>query len=1390
MFCIERRRLCPRPRPETFRGLGTTHSEIENSLFNGKLRLYSSIFEFVLPVSMAKDAGRALEERASCLSRLFLSWFTDLMNVGSKKVLEQEDLGGLAKIDESEFNYCKLMELWDEEVNQKGLEKALLIRVWFRFVGFFTLAQLLLFAVLDFSFQIASPLLCRQIVRHVEGTEIQSQASLLIMAICLALCPMLSGFFRAHTILLSKRRALQLYAALTTAIYRKTIRLSARGKSTVETGQIINMLSADANNSIERSVFMIIPMIVSVPVIVVILALIYNTIGASMFAGFGALLVALPVSAMIFANIVKWVRQITVRGDKRVKILNELISGIRIVKFYAWERPFHALIEKARAYELYAIRKHAYWMQCGIMVVFMQLPNLMQLCVFVAYSLSGGYFSASNVFTTLQLFNVVRGPVTQFPSGLSQLANLVVAMRRIGNFLKRGERAKSLDEHRSFSKEKVPVGKACITVKNGRFSWVLGSKTATEQPGITECEEVDSQGTGVELKAANLVAENKTSNFSLSDVDFEIMSGELVMVVGLVGSGKSSLISALLNEIPQECGSISVQGKTSLIAQNAWITNQTLRNNILFGEEFDQKRYNEVIDVCGLEQDVEGFEDRDQIMIGERGINLSGGQKTRVGLARACYSKSDIVLLDSPLAAVDSHVADHIFNKCIKRFLKGRTRIFVTNQIQRLKHADKVLVLKDGKLACCGTYDHIRDNFSEELDALGSIEENSTGRRRLSSVGSEDSLDLDENKRNSAEVSEYNEDFQKGKALHTKEEREMGRVSTDVWRYFFRAAGYWNAFFAIAALSSFTYFQVAVSFMLQYWTNDVVSRKYTVGDLVSVGNSSTTVQSVKDALDRYDEYDKMWLGLYGSSVAVSLIIMLTGGVLMARLRVRVAKALHERMVNELMRTPISFFDVTPAGRIMNRFSKEINSVDTTMTIMIAFTMVTINFCFASFLAIAVATYGLFLVLLVPIWIVFYILIGYIRNTSIEVQRLEAIARSPMYSASTEILGGVETIRAFDQTNRFEQTYRAHLNNQLVPFYFARTLVFAWMMMRANALSSFIVATILALVLWVPDLLPPGNVALAITFGLSCTEMMMHVVQVSVQAEIQMNAVERIKHFSENLPKEKPYVLEDTTPPKEWPSKGEIVFNSVVAGYRDGPDIIKGMSFEIKPKEKIGIVGRTGSGKSSMLVLLFRIIETRSGSVVIDGIDVSTIGLNHLRRNLGIIPQTPTMFSGSLRHNIDPFEEHTDEEIWKVLEKVNLKSVASALPGKLEHMVSEGGANFSVGQRQLLCMARALLLDPKILLLDEATAQVDQMNDSMLQRMIRTCFADKTVLTIAHRLETIMDSDRVMVLDNGHLKEFDSPANLLQKTGDDAVFRALVYAEGDENGRRLEGLANL
>ena len=627
------------------------------------------------------------------------------------------------------------------------------------------------------------------------------------------------------------------------------------------------------------------------------------------------------------------------------------------------------------------------------------------------------------------------------------------------------------------------------------------------------------------------------------------------------------------------------------------------------------------------------------------------------------------------------------------------------------------------------------------------------------------------------------------------EERAIGHVSIDVWKYFFRSGGWCFAMSAIACLTFFTYVQVWTSFVLAGWSNQVVARP--------PHNVSLPTSEQEALAQSYTDENNWWLGLYGGSMAFSFFVMLFGGYLMALLRVRVATRLHDDMLTSILRAPIAFFDVTPAGRIMNRFSKDQNQVDMMLTVMIGFTFVTVNTTIAAMLAMTIATYGLFAIIFLPLSYTFYKISGWIRHSAIEIQRLEANHSSPLYAASTEILGGVNTIRAFDQIKRFEETFRARLDQQMVPFFFGRSVLFAWMVMRINLISSVIVCSIMLIVIFFPTLMPPGNVALALTFGVSVTDMMMHIVNMSIEAEIQMNAVERIKFYAEELPKEQPMMIAETAPPDNWPSQGAIAFENIVAGYREGPDVLKSLSFKIQPSEKIGIVGRTGSGKSSLLVLLFRIIEPRSGCVIIDGLDTATLGLTQLRKNIGIIPQTPVMFSGTLRKNIDPFEQYTDQQLWEVLEKVSLKetvenltedvtaTTAAVVGGgdierheQLEFIVTEGGTNFSVGQRQLLCMARALLLDPKILLLDEATAQIDQVTDALLQKMIRQNFKDKTVLTIAHRLETIMDSDRILVLDDGAVAEFDSPNVLMKNASATGLFHSLVHAEGEENARRL------
>ena len=1113
------------------------------------------------------------EESTGCCSRLFVSWFTSIIFEGRAKILTDTDLGPLKTGDDSVTNYKVLMKLWNKEVTEKGTEKANLFNVWVQFVGRFTFAKMLLWAIVDFLCQVATPLMSRLIIQHVEKAIVLSMTEMILLTIGLSLAPVTAGFCRGQMTLLAQRKSLHIYSALTTAVYRKTMRLSAQGRASVETGQVINMLSSDASNAMERAVLSIVPLLVAPPVVIIVLILLHGVIGNSMFAGFGFLLFSLPMNFNIFRHIVKYYKLIVGRADNRVKLFNELITGIRIVKYYSWEVPFKSLIDAARKSELAAISKHAVWMQCGMMVVFMQMSNLMQLTTFTTFSLTGGMFSASNIFTAMQLFGVLRGPVSQFPSSLSQLASLLVATKRLGNYFKRDE--VSVAKGDMFTHEKAQKGEAAVKIANGVFEWSKSSQTVdTDSDKTTETDATDNTKQKEEKKEDNEQSSASSSSspaatsFSLNSVNLDIQPGELVMVVGLVGCGKSSLLSALLNDMPKSAGTIAVRGKTSIVQQNAWITNNTLRSNVVFGETFDRDRYNDVIAACSLTQDLKQFQGGDQIVIGERGINLSGGQKTRVGLARACYSRSDIVCLDCPLAAVDSHVADHIFNECIMKFLSERTRIFATNQIQRLEHADKIVVLRNGAVVACGSWEEIQRDHSKELELLGRQEDKtneadqalqneqqtelqmemevaqlegdnagvrtSTLRLRSNSTGSVSSSHGDL-RTQSVESLQNKQAAQ----LMEKEEREIGHVSADVWKYFFASGGWCFSFCAIACLTFFTYVQVGVSFTLSEWCNEV-SRRPLLNTTVYCNSTCSVLK------EQHATSDRTWLGFYGGAMLFALLVMLLGGYLMAMLRVRVAKKLHNDMLVRILHAPISFFDVTPAGRILNRFSKEQSSVDSMLTVMIGFFFVTLNTAFAAMIAITIASYGILAIVFVPLVIGFYYVSSWVRHASIEIQRLEAVHRSPLYAASTEILGGVNTIRAFGQVERFETTYNQHLDRQMVPFFFVRSVLFAWMTIRINAVTSFIVLCTLIAVLLFPDLFPPGNVALCLTWGLSVTEMLLHIVNLSIEAEIQMNAVERIKNYAQDLPQEKPMVIQDTAPSNSWPEKGSITFTNIRA----------------------------------------------------------------------------------------------------------------------------------------------------------------------------------------------------------------------------------------------------
>uniref|UniRef100_A0A8C5SIY1 Uncharacterized protein n=1 Tax=Laticauda laticaudata TaxID=8630 RepID=A0A8C5SIY1_LATLA len=707
---------------------------------------------------------------------------------------------------------------------------------------------------------------------------------------------------------------------------------------------------------------------------------------------------------------------------------------------------------------------------------------------------------------------------------------------------------------------------------------------------------------------------NQDSDVTIKDITLEIAHGSLVAIVGSVGSGKSSLISAMLGEMENIKGHINIQGSMAYVPQQAWIQNATLKDNIIFGSSLDETRYQQVLEACALHPDLKLLPGGDLTEIGEKGINLSGGQKQRVSLARAVYSNADIYLLDDPLSAVDAHVGRHIFDKVLgpEGLLQNKTRILVTHNLSFLAQVDDIVVLEAGTVTERGSYSTLLANsgsFAQLLNTYGNQQDN----------------------------------------IH--EEEAMGKVIT----------------IAKDTASGNTHFNMLV-FLLGLFL------------LIATGLAS-----------------------FGT--------------------IRASRVMHEQLLSNILRVPMSFFDSTPTGRIVNRFAK----------------VKTLQFYVA---------------------------------TSRQLRRLDSVTRSPIYSHFGETVSGLSVIRAFGHQERFLQHNEkiVDVNQKSVYSWLVSN---RWLAVRLELVGNLTVFFAALLAVFVKNSLNSGIVGLSISSAMNITQTLNWLVRMTSELETNIVAIERLNEYTE-IKNEAPWVTTQR-PPSQWPNNGEITFIDYKVRYRPELELVlDGINCDIKGTEKIGVVGRTGAGKSSLTNCLFRILEAAGGKILIDGLDIATLGLHDLREKLTIIPQDPILFSGTLRMNLDPFDQYSDEDIWHTLELAHLKSYVQALPEGLSSPVSEGGENLSVGQRQLVCLARALLRKSKILILDEATAAVDMETDHLIQETIRSEFANCTVITIAHRLHTIMDSHRVLVLQEGKIVEFDNPEELLQQQG---IFAGMAREAG-------------
>uniref|UniRef100_A0A8C1V5V3 ABC-type glutathione-S-conjugate transporter n=1 Tax=Cyprinus carpio TaxID=7962 RepID=A0A8C1V5V3_CYPCA len=1207
-------------------------------------------------------------EDASFLSQVLFWWF---VVKGYRSPLKAEDLWSLREQDTSEKIICDLEKEWAKQwakmqhamngaqalgyklSEQTQLLRKLhkeqssgfcLLRTLAKNFGPYFLTGTLCLVIQDI-FMFSIP----QVLSLLLGFVRDEDAPLwkgYVFAFLMVLLSCLQSLFNHQYMYMCFTVGMRVKTAVMGLVYRKSLVINSAARRTCTVGEIVNLVSADTQKLMDFVVY------------------------------FNAVWVA-PIEIALcffflwqvrtdFAHVILNSHVQMTYMDGRIKLMNEILSGIKILKFYAWENAFRERILGCREKELNALKKSQ-----------------------ILYSISIASFNSSTFLIAFAMFGVyVLIDEKHVLDAQKVFVTALVSLRRLGKFL-------CQDELKLDSVERAPYHPGeyvdAVVIDNGSFIW------------------------------------SKESTPCLRGINVEVQRGSLVAVVGHVGSGKSSLLSAMLGEMEKKSGHVTVSGSVAYVPQQAWIQNATLKDNILFGCEMKDSWYQKVLEACALLPDLEILPARDATEIGEKGLNLSGGQKQRVSLARAVYRKADIYLLDDPLSAVDAHVGQHIFEKVFgpNGVLKNKTRILVTHGLSFLPQADLILVIEDGEITEMGSYAELlsrKNTFADFAEAF-SVSERKESATHRGNIQTMEAISDSEQEQDQEEVGR----------LTQADKAHTGRVKLEMYVDYFRTIG---LAFIIPIIFLYAFQQaasLAYNYWLSLWADDPVVNGTQVDTDLKLG-----------------VFGALGIAIFGTTVAISL-----GGIIASR-------HLHLELVNNVLHSPMSFFESTPSGNLLNRFSKEIDSIDCMipdgLKMMLGYVFKLLEVCIIVLMATPFAG-----VVILPLTMLYAFIQSFYVATSCQLRRLESVSRSPIYTHFNETVQGASVIRAFGEQSRFILLANSRVDHNQTS-YFPRFVATRWLAVNLEFLGNLLVLAAAILSVMGRSTLSPGIVGLAVSHSLQVTGILSWIVRAWTDVENNIVSVERVKEYAETT-KEAPWTIEDSPLPSDWPRSGSIGFQEYGLQYRRGLDwALKEISFSVNESEKVGIVGRTGAGKSSLALGIFRILEAAKGKIFIDGINIAEVGLHELRSRITIIPQDPVLFSGSLRMNLDPFDGYTDEEVWRALELAHLKNFVSGLPDKLNHECSEGGENLSLGQRQLVCLARALLRKTKILVLDEATAAVDLETDNLIQSTIRTQFEDCTVLTIAHRLNTIMDYTRVIVMDRGHITEMDSPSNLISQRG--------------------------
>ncbi|GFP80473.1 ABC transporter c family member 3 [Phtheirospermum japonicum] len=1256
---------------------------------------------------------------AGFFSLFTFSWMSPLISLGYNKTLDLEDVPQLDISDTARGVFPILnskLETYRDETNKVTtamLARGLIFTTWKE------IAVSAVYALVSTFASYVGPYLIDTFVQYLNGRRSYRNEGYVLVSVFFV-AKLFESFSQRHWYFKVQQAGYRARAALVAKIYNKGLTLSGQSKKGHTTGEIINFMSVDAERISDFGWYIHDPWIVILQVALA-LVILYQDVGLASVAGFIATILVMLANVPLGNLQERFQDKLMKSKDERMKSTSEVLRNMRILKLQAWEMKFLSKILDLRNVEMSWLKKYLYT-SVATTFVFWGAPTFVSVVTFVSCMIMGIPLESGKILSALATFRILQEPIYNLPDTISMIVQSKVSLDRIASFL-------SLDDLPSDVIDKLSVSSSDTSVEiiNGNFSWDLTSPNPT-----------------------------------LREINVKVWRGMRVAICGTVGSGKSSLLSCILGEMPKISGNVRLSGTKAYVTQSPWIQSGKIEENILFGKEMDRQLYNRVLEACSLNKDLEILAFGDQTVIGERGINLSGGQKQRIQIARALYQDADLYLFDDPFSAVDAHTGTHLFNECILGLLDSKTVIYVTHQVDFLPAADLILVMKDGTIKQAGKYNDILKSGSDFMELVGAHEEalsaiDSMSGGEKSSGDSKPALQKQESRNDKVD------DNGEAKAqLVQDEEREKGSVGLSVyWNYIRTAYGGLLAPFALLAQIVFQILQIGSNYWMAWATP--------VSKDVAPHVTGSTLILVYVAL----------------SIGSSFCVLVRAGIVVT-IGFKTANILFNKMHHRIFRAPMSFFDSTPSGRILNRASTDQSALDLNMASIIgqfSFAIIQLLGIIAVMSQVAWQVFIIFIpVVAICIWLQRY----YIASAR-ELARLCGVCKAPVIQLFSETLSGSSTIRSFDQEPRFRDLSMKLIDGYSRPkFHTAGAM--EWLCLRLDMLSLMTFAFSLILLISIPEgTIDPSVAGLAVTYGLNLNMLQAMVVWILCFMENRIISVERILQYT-SIPVEPPLVVETSRPQSLWPFHGEVNIQNLQVRYAPHmPFVLRGLTCTFLGGKRTGIVGRTGSGKSTLIQTLFRIVDPTIGQILIDGVDITSIGLHDLRSRLSIIPQDPTMFEGTVRSNLDPLEEYTDDQIWEALDKCQLGDEVRRKEKKLDSAVSENGENWSVGQRQLVCLGRVLLKKSKVLVLDEATASVDTATDNLIQQTLKQHFTDSTVLTIAHRITSVLDSDMVLVLDNGLVKEYDTPAKLMEDKS--SSFAKLVAEYSMRSSSNFENLSD-